>query len=271
MTDILEQARLFVVQHAPANVLEGALPIGIVCLVCGIGLSVLGAKLGRFGITSAFALLGGLLGSYFARETGFPTLVCGLVGAMMVALIGYQTFRFWVGLLVAAVLSSVVLGVFGYQRVAPYWTEFEQVNPAPAIAASGSFAVPSLEGQQAYRERSLQQWAGEFWAYATERDGGLERSGKTLALGAMVTGLFLGVLAVRWALILATALVGTALVTTAITTLLTHSVPGSYEAFQRNPALFGVGVGAFLVSSLILQTMLTRTAPRDKTKSPAKS
>ena len=88
---------------------------------------------------------------------------------------------------------------------------------------------------------------------------------------ALLTGLCLGIVAVRWALILATSLVGTVLVTTAAATLLTRSVPESYQAFQSNPGLVGVGVGGFLVTSLILQTMLSRKSPAAKGESAAKS
>lgn len=64
IASILEQARLFVLQHAPADVLKEAVPFAIICLLAGIGLSVLGAKLARFGIACAFVLLGGYAGAY---------------------------------------------------------------------------------------------------------------------------------------------------------------------------------------------------------------
>lgn len=267
---ILEQARLFVLQHAPSDLLEEAIPFGIICLVAGIGLSVLGAKLGRFGITCAFAVLGAVIGTFFARETGFSMPACGLVGALMVGVIGYHTFRLWVGLLVAVVLSSAVLGVFGYQRVVPHVAEFQQISLASTAEPSGTFVVPSPEKQEAYLKRTPRQWAEEFWAFVAEKDGQIGQRTRSLALGAMITGLCLGVLAVRWALILSTALVGTALVSTGIAALLTQSVPKSCAAFEQHPNVVGIGMGAFLVSSLIVQTMLTRKAPSGKSEAKAK-
>src|SRR3990172_3062483 len=80
---ILEQARLFVVQHAPTDALRGAVPAALVFLVAGIGLSVLGAKLARFGVTSAFVVLGGVLGSRFGQGMGFQPLICVLGGAFL--------------------------------------------------------------------------------------------------------------------------------------------------------------------------------------------
>lgn len=268
---ILEQARLFVLQHAPGDLLTEAIPFGILCLVAGIGLSVLGAKLGRFGITCAFAALGAGIGTFFARETGFSTPACGLVGALMVGVIGFHTFRLWVGLLVAVVLSSAVLGVFGYQRVIPHVAEFQRVGIAPTTEASGTFVLPSPEKQEAYLKRTPRQWAEEFWAFVAEKDGQIGQRTRSLALAAMITGLCLGVLAVRWALILSTALVGTALVSTGIATILTQSVPESCAAFGQHPNVVGIGMGAFLVSSLILQTMLTRKAPSGNSEAKAKS
>jgi len=84
---ILEQARLFFVQHAPTDALRGAVPAALIFLVAGVGLSVLGAKLARFGITSAFVGLGGVLGFRFGQEMGFQPLICALVGAFLVGVI----------------------------------------------------------------------------------------------------------------------------------------------------------------------------------------
>jgi len=41
-------------------------------------------------------------------------------------------------------------------------------------------------------------------------------------------------------------------------TLMTHSVDSSYAAVQNNPRLIGLGVAAFLATSLLLQTLLMR-------------
>lgn len=261
---ILEQCRLLVLQHAPADVLKEAIPFGIVCLIVGIVLSVLGAKLARFALTCGFALLGGYLGSVFGRETGFPMPVCGIVAALMIGVVGYHTFRLWVGLAAAAVLSAVVMGTFSYRHVVPHVVEYQQSISNVAAAEPGTFSVPSLDQQQAYRDRTPQQWAQELWTFVSAKDVRIERQGKALGLAALVTGLCLGVVAVRWALILSASLVGTALVTTALGTLVTHSFPGSYQSFEQHPGLVGVGVGSFLVTSLVVQTLVTRKAPSEK-------
>lgn len=259
--NILEAARSFAVQHAPAEVLRGALPAAVVMLVAGIGISVLGAKLARFGMTTGFVVVGGALGAAFSKEFNFAPIICVLGGALLVGVIGFQTFRVWVGLGAALVFSSLVMGTFGYQKVVPYMSEFRQQMDTPRIESPLAFALPSKEEQAAYRERTPKQWVEEFWTYLTQRDSATAQNTKALALVALLTGLCMGILAVRWALIIATSLVGTVLVTSAMATLLTNSVPESCQAFQRNPSLVGVGVGGFLVTSLILQTMLSRKSP----------
>jgi hypothetical protein len=271
IASILERLRLFVEQHAPAELLQQAVPFAIVCLVAGVGLSVLGAKVARFGATGAFVLLGAYAGVLLGRETGYPLPVCGAVGALMIGVIGHQTFRLWVGLVTASVLSLATLGVFSYQRVIPHIAEFEGLPPVVTTEEASSFELPSPEEQQAYRDRSIGRWAKDLWGYVVQQDVQVERNGKALAALAMLSGLCLGVVAVRWALILSTSVIGTALVTTAIGMLLARSAPDSYQAFQAQPGLVGAVVGAFLVSSLVVQVLLTRKAPSGKQDSSAKS
>src|SRR5262245_7580547 len=101
---ILEQLRLFVMQHPPEHMPTGAIPVAAMLLVAGILLSVLGAKFARFGLTSAFVVAGGVLGDRFAFAFDFPRVICVAIGAVLIGLIGFQTFRLWVGVAVAALL-----------------------------------------------------------------------------------------------------------------------------------------------------------------------
>lgn len=269
---IMEQVRLFVTQHIPVEVLHQVLPFGLVCLAAGIVFSVLGAKLARFGISGAFAVAGAVFGMFFARQTGFPAIVCSLIGALALGVVGYHTVRMWVGVAAAAVFALVALGVFSYQKVMPHLADFK-ASPNGALVSGdlNSFTVPSPDDQQAYRDRNPRQFATELWAFAVAKDASLERNGKAVGLLAIVAGLSLGVAAARWALILTTSLLGTGLVTTAMGTLAHAYTPASYQSLQERPALIGVGIGAFLLTSLIVQTLLTRKAPRSKQEGNDKS
>ena len=64
-------------------------------------------------------------------------LICGLVGALMIGIIGYQTFRLWVGLGAAMVLSTVALSLFGYQKIVPHMAEFDQTASTMAGRSGG--------------------------------------------------------------------------------------------------------------------------------------
>ncbi len=265
ITPILDQTRLFIEQHAPAKLLDETVPVAILCLLLGIGISVLGARLARVGATLAFAVLGGVVGTYLAHESGFPVPLCVAGGALVIGTIGYQTFRLWVGVAAAAVFASVTMGAFSYQRVLPHVADFDRVAITVPAGGETVFAPPSPSEQQAYRDRTPGQWFEEFRAFLERQDSGLERNGRALALAALLTGLCLGVVAVRWALIVSTSLVGTSLVVTAIGALLTNFAHDeSYQAFQKHPGIVGMAVGGFLMTSLILQTLLTRRTPSAK-------
>lgn len=264
IASILEQAKQFVQINAPADLLREAVPFGIICLLVGIGLSVLGAKLARFGMTGVAILVGAWVGVQFSDLTGFAKPVCGLAGAAMLGIVAYQTFRLWVGVVAALVAALVVAGVFGYNRVVPHVEEFNRTAVYATVDGSTAFALPSPDQQQDYLQRGPREWGANLWSYVTSHDPNAERNGKAIVLGAMVTGLCLGVVAMRLALILSTSLLGTGFVTAAITTLGDRAFPGTYETFQTHPTYVGVGVGAFLVMSLVVQTMLTRSAPKEK-------
>ena len=264
MTDlapIIEQFRSFVTHSVPPPMLERTVAISIVLLVLGIGVSVLGAKLARPGLTALIGLLGGLGGVLFAQKAGFNAVIGGLVGAGMFATVALLTFRIWVGVATAVVASALALGAFGYHRVAPLAPEFEGMVASSPATEGARFTIPSPADQQAYRDRTPRQWADEFWTFATGKDAALELNSWLVGLGALAGGLFLGVIAMRWMLILSTSVFGTALVASSVATLIAHCVPESYQAFPKHPAIVGMGVGAFLVTSLILQTLLTRKAP----------
>ncbi len=265
LSTLIDHAQALAAQHAPADLLNETVPLAVMLLVAGVGLSVLGAKMARVASTFTFAGAGAVAGFYFARQSGYPMPVCIGAGALVFGVIGYQTMRFWVGVLTAAVLSAVALGAFGYQRVVPHMTEFDQSMQTETVNGEFTFSVPSPEQQAAYRSRSPKQWAQQFWAFATQRDGALEQGALTLGVVAVLTGLCLGVVAMRWALILSTALLGTSFVTAGMSTLVSHYWPEQgYEAFAARPAVFGAIIGGFFVSSFIVQTAITRPVPAAK-------
>ena len=275
LAPILQQARAFIEHNVPVEMLQRTVALSILALIIGIGLSVLGAKMAKPALTTALALVGGVFGVAFAQLAGYSGMpgpvVGGAVGAVMFGIVGALTFRIWVGVVTAVVLSSIALGAFGYDRVIPHVAEFDGMVTWPTVTGASEFSVPSPQQQQVYRDRSPRQWAEEFWAFATGKDASLAVNGKLICLGALAAGLFLGVIAMRWMLILSTSVLGTVLVASSVATMITHSVPDAYQTILGHPGVVGMGVGGFLVTSLILQTLLTRKAPSTSEQSNAKS
>ncbi len=270
LAGIFEQFRLFVVEQAPVGLMTHAAWTAIAVLVVGVAISVLGAKMARWGITCCFALIGAGIGVYFSRFAGFPATPCVLVSGAMLAIVGSLTHRLWVGVVASIVLSALVLGGFGYHRIAPHVCSFDpMVAWSAADGESSELLLPTPEQQEAYRDRTPQQWFQEFWSFVLEHDVDVPRNGKALALAAAIIGLFLGVFAVRYVLILSTSLIGTLLVTTAVAALGTQLFPGFYQSGFEHPGMVGMGVGGFLVSSLIVQTVLTRDTSSKQQDQPA--
>lgn len=265
LTPIFEQARAFMTQHLPPEMMARTVLIPLALLVAGIGLSVFGAKLARPAMTTVFALLGGYVGVLFAREAGYPAPIGGLVGGGMFATIAFLTFRLWVGVVAAIVVAAIALGTFGYQELAPHLSEFDSSMtwaPTAQSLETADFAVPSPTQQQSYLDRDPAEWAEKFWAFVGSRDASVPEDGKLLGLAAFVGGLFLGVVAMRWMLILSTSVVGTALVVTSTGALLARFFESPYQTVQDRPGVIGIAVGAILVTSMIIQTLLTRRGRR---------
>ena len=269
LTSILEQAQLFAQQHVPAQALTQALPVAGGSLIVGLGVSILGAKFSRAGLTTAAAVIGGWMGVGFANQTGYPVLISAPVGAIALGIVGFQTIRTWVGLATGVMFAVAALGVFGYRNVLPRVGEYEQqlasVNP------SAEFTLPTPEEQRAFRDRTPVQWLGGLYEHAAQSDPALDRQGKAIGAVALLTGLCFGLLLVRPALILTTSLLGTSLVMSGLGTLMSHFAPDSfYQALDGRPGLLLAGAAGFFVTSLVLQTLMTLSGPKAKPESPGK-
>jgi hypothetical protein len=269
---IIEQFRLLTEQHLPAEMLPHVAWGGIVFLVVGAGLCVLGAKLARWGITCAFVGVGGFIGSQFAGIAGFPAVPCVAIGAAAVGIIAFMTYRLWVGVAAAVVLLGIALGVFGYDRIVPHVRSFE---PAAVWSvgeeAAGDFTLLTPEQQDAYVNRTPGQWFRDLWTFVRERDADAPRLFQAVGLAATIMGLLIGVLAVRPTLILSTSLIGTFLVVSGLAALGQQFMPSVYQGGFNHPVVVGLMVGAFAISSIIVQTMLTRKTPSSRAEASAES
>lgn len=265
---ILDQVRLFAEQQIDPKYLSHTGAMLGVMLVVGVGLSVLGAKLARFTLTSAFVIAGGLAGTYFSRLTGVINVPCVLGGAALVGTIGFLSFRLWVGILAAVVVGVLVLGGFGASRVGPHLAQFDPESVWSAAEEGGEFSIPlTPEAQQAYRDRTPGDRLSALWSHLNEQDATLSRHGIAIGMAVVLAGMLIGLAAARFTLIVASSLVGTFLVVAGLGGAAMTYSPSWYQAGADKPGVLGAAMGAFLVASLIVQTLLTRNAPVGRTDS----
>lgn len=270
-TEISQQVQSLIQQHAPTGVLSGAVPIALGLLVFGVGFSVLGAKLSRFLVTGIFVIAGAMMGVRFGNLVETAPPLFALVGATVFGSIGYLSFRVWVGAMAAVVFAAVALGAFSNQKLLPHFQDFQRDNPMTARVSESGLTVPDREEQVAHLQRTPQDWWREFWQYVGSRDARVQRQAEAVGLASLGIGLLFGLLATRATLIFATSLFGTTCLGFALATLLSSFSPASYEAMLGRPGLAGIAFGSFLITSLVLQTLLTRKVEPPPKTSPSAS
>lgn len=261
MTSFLDQLREAASQHANPGTMTSVLLVAGGLLIVGIVIGSLGAKFARAGITTLFVVFGACAGYRFGEVGDFPPILCAAIGGAMVGVVSFVTFRLWVGVAAGLVLTALSLGGFGYQRVLPHAKEFNSGLPVTTGTSIPLPHIPSPQEQQSYRQRDFGQYVSDWRAYLAGRDATVERDAGLLAAATFLTGLLLGVLAVRWMAIIATSVVGTVLVVTASLTLLAQLLPEAYQSLGGYPAPLGIAMAVLFLGSVIVQFMVTRTPP----------
>ncbi|HNQ22096.1 MAG TPA: hypothetical protein PKK06_03280 [Phycisphaerae bacterium] len=271
VVQFVEQVRLVAAEHAPVIVKLGVVPLGIVLLLLGLGIGVLGAKLARPVVTTWFIAVGAWAGWGFAVAVDLTPYVCVPIAALLIGMIGYHAFRFWVGLLMSGVLATLVVGGYSFLRLQPYMTSFE--THLESILPPESEAFPPVSEGQPSARCPAAAWVTQFGGYVREQDAAAARLGSALGALAMLVGMLVGLLAARFALITSTSVLGTLLAAGGAVMLFSQWGPTGGFSDARSQALLGLAVGAFLVTSLFLQTVFTRQrspAPADSDKPKSK-
>ncbi|MHC5111435.1 MAG: hypothetical protein ACYTHJ_16330 [Planctomycetota bacterium] len=260
-------------------------PTASLVLIGGIAISVLGAKLARPAFIMAAAVIGAGVGLAFAERSGYSVPLSILVSAGLVAAVGYMTFRLWVGVGVMLMLASLTFGGFGVRNLLPLLPAFEESYQATLVTAPSatptagggtgseasaeeiatvSFSIPSAQAQMESASRAVSELGQRFWSFATEKQPNLSQQAQALGIGTLIVGLFFGVLAVRWSLVLSTSLGGTLLVMSSVLALLSQFSASTYQTLTSSPVAVGITTGGFFLTSVILQALLTREAKSDK-------
>lgn len=257
---LTEQARIFAEHLIPTEaVISTAVVVPILALVVGLLVAVLGAKLARPSMTAAFGVAGAVLGGMFGVTLGVPIPIGVLVGAVVAGIGGFVLHRLWVGLATCVLLSAVVACAYGSHSVLPQLATYAKTVPEAVTFDKAQFATPASNTQAIQLNPEFEVWAADFWHDLTARDASLERNLTAAIVAAGVFGLLLGLVAVRFTLVMVTSAVGTALFTSGATALTYQFQPELYEASLSHPHALGLACGTFLVGSLVLQALLTRS------------
>ncbi len=254
-------AKLFDVfrQHLPSEVMATQFPAAIVAIVFGVGVCVLGAKLARWGITIIFASAGMVFGLSLGKALGFSSPISALGGGLALGGVGFSLYRFWVGLLAGAFLSSVALGVVSSQLAFPHLSDFDDLQrKSHSVEEVHDFQPgPSANALESGWDK-LDAYGHQFWKYLSDQEPSLRLNTVGWGVGAGLVGLLLGLLLSRLTLILFTAAFGTLLISGGIYVLGNGMGMDMLQATRDRPGMSGLAILSFFVVSIALQTALTR-------------
>lgn len=269
-SDTITQIQQFLAHHLPETALNRIGLGSVATVLAGIFLCVAGAKLARFAIAGGWAVAGGFLGAAVAQAAGVSPWPVILLFAAGTGVIGHMTYRIWVGAVTGIVITAVVLGAFGFQRFTPQLAEFniQHGSAEPQLVAheggvadlGGEFVVPTPAEQASNRDQVFRAKVQELWDFATANDPNLGRHGMALGTTALIFGLLIGLMSVRWTMILSTATLGALLFSVGAVAGLGTLMPSISDAALSRPIMDVIIFGVAFLVSVFLQARLTRPA-----------
>lgn len=263
LSQVRDQLNVLFQQHVPPVALVST---AVTFIVIGLGMSVLGAKLARFAMTTAFALAGAVGGTLISQNWSVSAPVSILLTCITGGVIGFFFHRLWIGVATAGLFAAVAGGGFGVQSLLPSLSSYERMPSIVQMPETKGFSVPDLQTQKSYLNPEFPRWAQGFWDYAKAQDPKVAEKLSLVTAAAALVGFLVGALAVRFTLIVITALLGTAMVTSGVFALAQQYQPALVQSGFDRPQIGLLAWGVFLLGSLILQTLVTRS---DKSPGPA--
>jgi hypothetical protein len=278
ITQVLEQLRGMWELHVPAQYHPPAAPTGFALLMLGIGIAVLGARMARGGLTLAFALAGGLVAFAFRTHVNWnPPVVLG-AGMLAGALCGFLLFRLWIGVAAAGLCAALAVGFYGSRNVAPHFVSYDSTHnfngvftvpeALPEARASDSAAADSIPTLEAHFDQ-FKSWCRGFWLYVQSQESDVNVWIAGIALGAGLFGFLLGSVLPRLTLIAGSASLGTLLVLSGFAALAHYANTQVYDAAISRPRVVGLVGVVLLVTSVVLQALLTRRPAAVAKSAPA--
>ena len=258
ITEFMAPLSGFIRQHAPVQDLPRSDVLLGSMLVIGVLASTLGTKLARPIVTLTFAAAGGVAAGLYGGAFDLPLPVTVILASVLAGLAGVLAFRLWVGIGAGALLALIALSVYGSAYIIPHLQTF----PAPGPGAAAEYTIPDVPLEQQNTWDTLGHEAERFWAHLKTQQADVEKYTLLIAAAAGLFGLVLGVLAVRFTLVVLTAGAGTLLVSSAVGLSLQSYWPHVWESLPAHATEANVALLAFFAASLVLQTLLTRRPPQ---------
>ncbi len=264
---VFEPLRAIIERYIDVDAAAPMLVAGPCALVAvGLILAVLGAKMARISMTTSFAMMGVVLGGLLGQRLSWSVSITPIIGGVVFGVCGWVLYRLWVGLATGLLLAFLAVGSYGSSTLLP---QFDTYDAPPQIITGPDQSSATLGEavRTIHLNPEFKEWLRGFWGHATASNKSMERNLGLFAAAAGIVGVLLGLLAVRFTLVMVTSVLGTGMLLAGATALVQQFLPEFYKAGSAHPQGMGVAAGTLLMGSLVLQGLLTRTDKRRRAKS----
>ena len=244
--------------HVPPAWLSSALAGAGVVGFLGLILALWGTRVFRPVLVLAFAAGGAWVGLAGNQWLGLGQWFCLISAALVFGALGFVLYRLWVGVGWAALLVCAGLSVLGYRQALPHWEAFDQSRLTEAILAEDAFQPPTVEEQASFNQPDPAVVLGKFGSYLAENVPHIQRNALLIIVLVGVVGLLMGLVAVKFTVILASSLVGVSLLGSAVGYGLQRFEPEILERALGRPAAVWAGLGLAVVLSMAIQWFQVR-------------
>lgn len=250
--------------HLPAELTSNALVSVALTGVAGLVLALWGAKVFRAALVLGF-LGAGIWGGLVADQwIGLGRWLCAIGGGLLFGAMGLVLYRLWVGVGWAIILSSVALTTLASKSAVPHWQTFQDVRASTAVLADGTFHVPSVEQQSEFNSPDLRTVFSQFGGYLAENVPNIKRNTMLIGGVAATSGLLMGLLAVRFTMILASSVLGVFMLGSAAMYGLSRYQPQLLERGTQKPAAVLAALGIAILLAMFAQWAQTRKTSTGK-------
>ncbi|MFH1417013.1 MAG: hypothetical protein ABII12_01820 [Planctomycetota bacterium] len=239
----------------------------LIAFIAGLCLVFRGWKSERMVVSLFAVILGAWLGYQVSRLAGTPGPISAALGAVLLTLIAYRTYKAW--LAVGSVLVLFTLAVIfqlGRGDLQRYLPTFDQASAR--IREDGLSRLPSLQEQAAEFNPDWRNLAGQIKEKVVAQLKNLGPAGWLLPVAAAILGGLLAYWALRAFSVIWLGFVGAVITVFGVATFLCAHWPDLRTAQIAHPQIpAAVAIGLWLLG-LIYQAKQVRL-PKNKARQPA--